>query len=67
MTQSILEVVKTEIYKKLEQEFMMAAMHELTEDMENYKKSLEVIVKVATVLGINTRITRVSIELIPQI
>ena len=64
MAKSSLEVVKTEIYKKLEQEFMMAAMHELTDDMESYKKSLEVIAKVATLLGIDTRITRVSIELI---
>ena len=63
MTQSILEVIKNEIYKKLEQEFMEAAMHELTEDMESYNKSLKVIAQVATVLGINTRVTRVSIEL----
>ena len=53
MAKSELEVVKTEIYKKLEQEFMMAAMHELTEDIESYKKSLKVIAQVATVLGIN--------------
>ena len=64
MAKSALDVVRNEIYKKLEQEFMEAPMHELTEDMESYKKSLEVIAKVATVLGIDTRITRVSIELI---
>ena len=64
MAKSELEVVRNEIYKKLEQEFMEAALHELTEDMEGYKKSLTVISQVATVLGIDTRITRVSIELI---
>ena len=63
MAKSMLEVIKNEIYAKLEQEFMEAAMHGLTEDMEGYKKSLKVIAQVATVLGIDTRITRVSIEL----
>ena len=63
MAKSVLEVIKNEIYAKLEQEFMEASMHELTEDIESYKKSLKVIAQVATVLGVNTRITRVSIEL----
>ena len=63
MAKSVLEVIKNEIYAKLEQEFMEAAMHELTEDMEGYKESLEVIAKVVTVLEIGTWITRVSIEL----
>ena len=63
MAKSVLEVIKNEIYTRLEQEFMEAALHELMEDMEGYNKSLKVIAQVATVLGIDTRITRVSIEL----
>ena len=59
----MLDKIKAEIFTRLEILFAEAAAHELTNDMENYQKSLEKVATIAETLGINTVITKVDIDI----
>ena len=59
----MLESIKSELHLRLNELFAEAASCELTGDMDGYKSKLSKIVQIADVLGVDTDVTCVSVNL----
>jgi len=59
----MLENIKNAIHQNIEELFTTATVDELAGDMSAYKKKLEMVGKIAKILGINTEITEITIHI----
>ena len=59
----MLQNIKSKIYQELEELFTLTAVEEMTGDIKAYKKKLATIGQIAEILGVDTEVTVVSLDL----
>ena len=59
-----LQRIKTEIFQELDVLFSTAAVDELAGDAEKYAEKLAIIAKVAEALGIKTKLSTTTLDLV---
>ena len=61
-----LQRIKNEIYQEVDVLFETAAVDEMSGDMEGYRKKLDTIAQIAELLGIETEITEITMQIKKQ-